>query len=193
MNRRLLYCNFIFATWLVASGMQGQELPLYSFVILKTFDEDDLQIPQIYSVFDKHIETLLCVPNRINSQILQRQKQIAIGMNTKGYRNYITEVAECRRQPGNLHHPLTPLPELPITKRKWDNLMNQWRQALHRWDEDETTGLIDPKMLEPIPGLPTLKDFGIPCTNSLVLQGQQYGERMQELRRQFPMLVDRDQ
>ena len=67
-------------------------------------------------------------------RLRQRQKQIAFGKVTVGYAHYRQQVPKAARQRGCLLHPVTPQPNVKMSKRKWDAMVAHWRRSLHRWD-----------------------------------------------------------
>nr|XP_047124740.1 histone RNA hairpin-binding protein isoform X2 [Hydra vulgaris] len=64
-------------------------------------------------------------------RIKNREKQIAIGKNTEGYRKYIAEVPRSDRTPV---HPWTPDKYSVCSTRSWQGVMRIWRRKLHYWD-----------------------------------------------------------
>ncbi|MES1915098.1 MAG: hypothetical protein MHM6MM_007092 [Cercozoa sp. M6MM] len=70
-------------------------------------------------------------------RIGQRQKMIDLGKNTVGYENYKRVVPlrrrQVRRQFGD--HPVTPIPECSMSKRRWSGFVSAWRRALHQYDD----------------------------------------------------------
>ncbi|KAL0205261.1 hypothetical protein P9112_000568 [Eukaryota sp. TZLM1-RC] len=60
-----------------------------------------------------------------------RKRQIDFGKATSGYANYVNLVPRSQRGP---NHPKTPPLDLKISKKKWGYLCNQWRKALHLYD-----------------------------------------------------------
>jgi len=63
--------------------------------------------------------------------ITQRERQIDMGKATAGYGNYTARVPPDAR---NGDDPMTPRANMPVTRRKFRRLVNQWRRALHQWD-----------------------------------------------------------
>lgn len=61
----------------------------------------------------------------------QRQKQIALGKSTDGYKRFIAAVP---RQKRTKEHPRTPTVQKECSKRSWDGLVRQWRRLLHDFD-----------------------------------------------------------
>eukprot|EP00760_Papus_ankaliazontas_P013280 PhM_4_TR15678/c0_g1_i1/m.57878/K18710/SLBP; histone RNA hairpin-binding protein len=88
-------------------------------------------------------------------RLSQRMKQIAFGKNTPGYQVYDAAVPRHKRQFGNPNHPVTPRLNFRCPKRSWDNLVGQWRRALHLWDEQPAPSDMT------VPGLPTLDQMGL--------------------------------
>jgi len=74
-------------------------------------------------------------PKKLSKQerIASRQRQIALGKNTTGYRRY-RELVPVRLH-GRKEHPVTPRAESNCSKRSWDSMYRQWRQRLHHYDE----------------------------------------------------------
>lgn len=88
-------------------------------------------------------------------RIAQREKQIKMGKITSEYKNYVREVSRDKRIKGLMEmclnqntmifeelpkHPETPrADDLAITKRTFDKQLAQWRRALHRWDQPESS------------------------------------------------------
>lgn len=86
----------------------------------------------------------------MHRRIYQRLKQIGIGKETIGYRNYIRCIPHHERD----HCPCEDLPRTPrvtdgSSKRVWDLQLRQWRRKLHRWDE-----VFFPNETEPLPSTP---------------------------------------
>ena len=67
-------------------------------------------------------------------RVMQRIRELELGKDTVGYRNYIRKVPVDQRIPGI--HPQTPDPTEPLTKRTWDAKNRAWRRALHLYDND---------------------------------------------------------
>ena len=86
-------------------------------------------------------------------RLSQRMKQIAFGKNTPGYQVYAKAMHHGDRQFGNANHPVTPRLNYKCPKRSWDNLVGQWRRALHLWDANP---LLDDMFVE---GLPLLHEM----------------------------------
>jgi Histone RNA hairpin-binding protein RNA-binding domain len=68
----------------------------------------------------------------------QRQKQIDIGKNTRGYDKYSQSVAHHKRHLSKAQsdHPLTPDIYQRCSKRAFDGKVREWRRLLHMWDPD---------------------------------------------------------
>jgi len=60
-----------------------------------------------------------------------RQKQIDIGKNTAGYKNYLTTMPKVQRKRGD---PQTPHKFQICSKRSWDGQIRKWRRQLHQFD-----------------------------------------------------------
>lgn len=57
-----------------------------------------------------------------------RLKQITLGKDTPGYRNYRRQVSKCNRKSTD---PQTPDAQRSYSKRTFDGLLKQWRRGLH--------------------------------------------------------------
>ena len=71
-------------------------------------------------------------------KIAQRNKQLALGKITQGYKNYIASIRNEERELGNDMHVITPRATWDISKRKFDGYLRQWRRDLHGWDNDQS-------------------------------------------------------
>jgi len=60
-----------------------------------------------------------------------RQRQIDIGKNTEGYKNYINDITRKER---TKDHPWTPNKFTVCSTRSWQGVMRIWRRKLHFWD-----------------------------------------------------------
>ncbi|CEM07551.1 unnamed protein product [Vitrella brassicaformis CCMP3155] len=72
-------------------------------------------------------------------RLLQRGRQIEIGKDTEGYRQYSAHVPKDRRKPhwSDSLHPQTPNIHECCPKRHFDSRVRLWRRQLHLWDEGE--------------------------------------------------------
>eukprot|EP01059_Diplonema_ambulator_P030444 TRINITY_DN5216_c0_g1_i1.p1 TRINITY_DN5216_c0_g1~~TRINITY_DN5216_c0_g1_i1.p1 ORF type:complete len:205 (+),score=93.87 TRINITY_DN5216_c0_g1_i1:722-1336(+) len=71
---------------------------------------------------------------QIKHKMSQREKQISLGRQTTGYRNYLAQVPlECREL-DNPTHVSTPRATWSCSKRTFDGYIRQWRRDLHAWD-----------------------------------------------------------
>lgn len=84
------------------------------------------------------------------NRLHQRNKQIALGLITPGYKNFTQSVAKRFRNAKALEQnindivevdtlleralPITPDPKSPYPKRTWDRWVSAWRRSLHTWD-----------------------------------------------------------
>jgi len=64
-----------------------------------------------------------------------RQRQIDIGKNTPGYKNYISSVPIEQRKRGD---PQTPHKHQICSKRSWDGQIRKWRRMLHLYDPEQS-------------------------------------------------------
>ncbi|KAL0234679.1 hypothetical protein PCE1_001715 [Barthelona sp. PCE] len=64
-------------------------------------------------------------------RIAQRNKQIEFGYQTVGYKNFINTVP---REDRTEDHPVTPDPEVKMSKRAFDYVVRKWRRQLHEFD-----------------------------------------------------------
>ena len=74
-------------------------------------------------------------------RIRYRQRQINCGKATDGYARYVIRVPLISRETDNPFHPVTPRLEKKCSKRQWDQELQRWRHALHKWDFSSTKGL----------------------------------------------------
>merc|ERR1712012_1375972 len=74
-------------------------------------------------------------------RINQRLKQIHKGKESKGYSIYCTKVPK-KSRPQKLHdtYPMTPDPRENISNKRRKGKYQQWRRALHMWDESNSDG-----------------------------------------------------
>eukprot|EP00124_Ichthyophonus_hoferi_P001901 Ihof_evm7s113 gene=Ihof_evmTU7s113 len=71
----------------------------------------------------------------------QRQKQIDYGKNTIGYERYQQSIiASGHRDPSG---PVTPDKYAIVSKRTFDTMVRTWRRALHKWDPEGISTVID--------------------------------------------------
>ena len=63
-----------------------------------------------------------------------RKKQVDIGKNTVGYKNYVENVPREKRQLFNPIHPMTPDVHEKISRRAFCGKIKVWRKNLHLWD-----------------------------------------------------------
>jgi len=70
-------------------------------------------------------------PKRLES----RQKQIDIGKNTPGYKNYIQQIKKEKRK---YYDPHTPDKYQICSKRSWDGQIRVWRRLLHLYDSKKS-------------------------------------------------------
>ena len=75
------------------------------------------------------------------NRLSQRQKQIDFGKNTLAYERYAREVP--RHYRGN-EAPWTPDIADPISKRRFDGKVKQWRRDLHEWENDHPGEAAEP-------------------------------------------------
>lgn len=61
----------------------------------------------------------------------QRERQIAFGKATEGYRRYAEAVPRAERRP---YHPVTPRASMASSRRCFRSAVSAWRRALHDWD-----------------------------------------------------------
>jgi histone RNA hairpin-binding protein len=63
-------------------------------------------------------------------RLFQRQKQIELGRNTIGYKNFIQSVPE------DIRDKVLREPDIQqkCSKRSWDGQVRKWRRGLHSWD-----------------------------------------------------------
>jgi hypothetical protein len=72
------------------------------------------------------------------AQIAKREKQIQIGKNTIGYKNYLHHISD--PNPTNLDlfdtkYPKTPAANARLSKRAFGCRVKEWRHELHQWDD----------------------------------------------------------
>ena len=67
------------------------------------------------------------------TRLAQRQKQIDFGKNTLAYERYVREVPRAKREK---EFPRTPDITEPMSKRRFDGKVKQWRRSLHEWEND---------------------------------------------------------
>ena len=70
--------------------------------------------------------------NEWEARFRQREKQIEIGKNTKGYKAYGKKVNKDKR---TLNDPQTPDSREMCSKRQFDGKMHKWRKGLHQYDD----------------------------------------------------------
>lgn len=66
-------------------------------------------------------------------RLRQRQKQIDLGKNTRGYERYVALVPRDQRK---FDDPWTPDKTAPCSKRAFDGRIRKWRRDLHKYDEE---------------------------------------------------------
>eukprot|EP01063_Lacrimia_lanifica_P035520 TRINITY_DN6793_c0_g1_i1.p1 TRINITY_DN6793_c0_g1~~TRINITY_DN6793_c0_g1_i1.p1 ORF type:complete len:722 (+),score=227.27 TRINITY_DN6793_c0_g1_i1:123-2288(+) len=71
----------------------------------------------------------------LQHRIAQREKQLNLGKQTRGYCNYIAAVPKDSRDANNPDHVVTPRANWDVSKRKFDAFVRLWRRVLHNWDE----------------------------------------------------------
>jgi histone RNA hairpin-binding protein len=99
-------------------------------------------------------------------RLAQRQKQIDLGKNTRGYQRYCESVAKHQRTTSD---PQTPRKDLKCSKRTFDALIKGWRRKLHVYDDPSQTSVAD----EDKPGELTadLLDFDLDFENMELPEG----------------------
>jgi hypothetical protein len=115
--------------------LQGEELLISN----EHEFEEDQDFPVIFTpdrIIPLDIDTssphLSAKPRETDStRLSSRQKQLDIGKNTPGYRNYIEMVPKEAREKG---HPRTPNKNQVCSKRSWDGQVRKWRRMLHFYD-----------------------------------------------------------
>lgn len=70
--------------------------------------------------------------NEWEARFQQREKQIEIGKNTKGYKSYSKKIAKDKR---TINDPQTPDSREMCSKRQFDGKMHKWRKGLHHYDD----------------------------------------------------------
>jgi hypothetical protein len=76
------------------------------------------------------------IPREISPKRLEsRQKQIDIGKNTPGYKNYVQVIKKEKRK---YYDPHTPDKYQICSKRSWDGQIRVWRRLLHLYDSKQT-------------------------------------------------------
>jgi len=70
-------------------------------------------------------------------RLAARQKQLDIGMNTDGYRRYMSSTSTENR---TKVHPRIPDIHQVCSKRSWDGQVRKWRRQLHDYDLPEAAG-----------------------------------------------------
>ena len=70
--------------------------------------------------------------NEWEARFQQREKQIELGKNTKGYKAYTKKMAKDKR---TINDPQTPDSREMCSKRQFDGKLHKWRKGLHQYDD----------------------------------------------------------
>jgi len=109
-------------------------VPLLTLSYLSLLDEND----EIFETGEENSEELnagLQTKQESRARRLEtRQRQIDIGKNTPGYKNYIDTIPKDKRKKGD---PQTPNKYQVCSKRSWDGQIRKWRRMLHKFDPPE--------------------------------------------------------
>jgi len=82
------------------------------------------------------------------NRVQKRYRQIIIGKNTPGYRNYHIQIPMTARD--TAHYPITPRANVRVPSRRiWNEILRRWRVSLHQWDPSPSSGSKDPEDKRP--------------------------------------------